>query len=185
MTQRRARTPSRVDAAALWERALKALGGRAYSTGELRQKLKARAASPEDVETTLARLKEYGFLDDRKFAERFAAARLENEGLGKRRVSNDLRRRRIAPALAASMIEKVYDKVDETTLIEDFIRRKYRSATRAGLFRDQKELAAAYRRLVRAGFSSGSIIRALKRFAANPDLLEDFEPPVEAEGEGP
>jgi regulatory protein len=183
MTQRRARTPSRLDAAALWERALKALGGRAYSTGELRQKLKTRALKPEDVETTLARLKEYGFLDDNKLAERFATSRLESEGFGKRRVSDELRRRRIAPALAASMVEKVYSAVDETTLIEDFILRKYRTTPRASLFHDQKDLAAAYRRLVRAGFSTGSILRVLKRFAANPDLLDDFEPPLEAEGE--
>jgi hypothetical protein len=52
-------------------------------------------------------------------------------------------------------------------------------APRQGLFREDKDLAAAYRRLLRAGFRSGEIIRVLKRFARNPDLLDAFEPPEE------
>ena len=71
--------------------------------------------------------------------------------------------------------------MDEEALIEEWIRRKYRTATREGLFADQKDLAAAYRRLVRAGFRSGQILKALKRFAKDPDLLDGFEPPEEEE----
>jgi hypothetical protein len=33
---------------------------------------------------------------------------------------------------------------------------------------------------LRAGFGSGNIIRVLKRFAANPELLDQFEPPAES-----
>ncbi|MBI2680984.1 MAG: regulatory protein RecX [Candidatus Solibacter usitatus] len=183
MAQRKVRAPSRLDAAGLWELALKSLTGRAYSNAELRQKLQARALNIADVDTALLRLKEYGYIDDKRFAERFAAFRLEDEGLGKRRVSNDLRRRRIAPALAASAVEKIYKEVDETNLIEEYIRRKYRRAPRQGLFHTQKELASAYRRLVGAGFASGGILKVLKRFAANPDLLDDFDPPVELSGD--
>jgi hypothetical protein len=40
-------------------------------------------------------------------------------------------------------------------------------------------MASAYRRLVRAGFRTGDILRALKRFARNPELLDAFEPPHE------
>lgn len=173
------RTPRRLDAGELWELALKTLGARACSIGELRQKLVQRAACLQDVDTTLARLKEYRYLDDRRFAESFAAARLENQRIGKNRVSQELRRRRVAPALVQTAVEKTYRDVDETVLIEEVLRRKYRNATREQLFGDDKQLASAYRRLMRAGFSSGNIIRVLKRFAANPDLLDQFEPPAE------
>jgi hypothetical protein len=44
---------------------------------------------------------------------------------------------------------------------------------------DEKDLASAYRRLMRAGFRSGEVIRALKRFAKNPELLDNFEAPQE------
>ena len=39
-------------------------------------------------------------------------------------------------------------------------------------------------RLLRAGFRTGEILRALKKFAKNPDLLDGFEPPEEAEEPG-
>ena len=171
--------PRRLDAAGLWEYGLKTLAGRAHSTGEIREKLRCRAERSGDVDDVLARLKESGYLDDRRFAEGFAAARLSTEKFGRTRVLQDLRQRRVAPALAERTVRQVYDEVDEVALIEDWIRRKYRLAPREGLFQEDKELAAAYRRLLRAGFRTGDIVRALKRFAKNPDLLDSFEPPEE------
>lgn len=177
MNERRART---LDAAALWEYALKVLGGRAHSTGELREKLRRRAERVEDIDDILSRLKQDGYLDDRRYAEHYAASRLSGEKFGRTRVIHDLRQHRVAPALAETTVQKVYQDVDEVALIEEWIRRKYRTATREGLFADEKDLAAAYRRLARAGFRSGEILKVLKRFAKNPDLLDGFEPPEES-----
>ena len=120
------RSPKRLDAAALWQYALKVLGGRAHSSGELRQKLRQRAERMEDVEDAMVRLKELGYLDDRKFAEGFAAARLSGEKFGRTRVIQDLRQRRVAPGLAETTVGKVYENVDEAAMIEDWVRRKYR-----------------------------------------------------------
>jgi regulatory protein len=172
--------PARLDAGALWEYALKTLAARAHSIGELRQKLERRAARSADVDATLARLKDYGYLNDQKFAESFAGAQLDNRKHGRSRVERDLRSRRVAPAVAARAVQKVYTSVDEEALIDDYVRRKYRLADRDALFQNEKDLAAAYRRLLRAGFASGPIVRALKKFAANPDLLDGFEPPDES-----
>src|SRR5271170_3797233 len=60
-----ARVP--LDAEGLWQLALKVLGARACSSGEMRQKLRARAGRAEDVDSTLARLKQHKYLDDRRF----------------------------------------------------------------------------------------------------------------------
>jgi regulatory protein len=173
------RKPRHLDPEGLWNYALKALGGRAHSIGELREKMNRRTEHPEDVEKVLTRLKESKYLDDQRFAEGFAAARLSNEGFGKTRVLQDLRQRRVAPALAEKTVREVYQEVDESALIEDWIRRKYRSVPREGLFQEEKDLASAYRRLLRAGFRTGEIIRVLKKFAKNPELLDNFEPPEE------
>src|SRR5215467_8305910 len=105
-------------------------------------------------DAALARLKEYRYLDDRKFAESFAVSRLENQQLGRNRVLRDLRERRVAPAVAQRTVAKVYEQVDEAALVESYVRRHYRAASREGLFQDEKELAAAYRKLLRAGFSA-------------------------------
>lgn len=166
---------SPLDAGALWTYALKVLGGRAHSSGELREKLRRRAAREEDVDEVLGKLKDLGYLNDKRFAETFANARLANEKFGKTRVIQDLRQRRVAPSLAEKTVDAVYQEVDETAMIEDWIRRKYRNADRETLFQEDKELAAAYRRLARAGFRTGDIVRVLKRFAKNPELLDSLE----------
>ena len=165
----------------LWVYALKILGGRAYSVGELREKLRRRAEKAGDVDDILARLKDHGYLDDRRFAENFASARLANDQFGKMRVLKDLRQRRVAHATAEKTVNKVYQEVNEEALIEEWIRRKYRLAPREGLFQEDKDLASAYRRLLRAGFRTGEIVKVLKRFAKDPDLLDSFEPPDEVD----
>jgi len=176
MEERRTR---RLDAAGLWEYALRVLTGRAHSSGEMSEKLRRRAERVGDIDAVLARLKQSGYLDDRRYAESFATARLSGDKFGRSRVIHDLRQHRVAPALAEHTVEKVYQGVDEEALIEDWIRRKYRVAEREGLFGEQKDLAAAYRRLARAGFRSGEILKVLKRFAKDPDLLDGFEAPEE------
>ncbi len=168
-----------LDGEALWGYALKLLGGRAHSTGELREKLRRRAERAGAVDDVLARLKDHGYLNDQRFAEGFAAARLANDRLGRTRVVQDLRQRRVAPALAERTVRELYQDVNEEALIEEWVRRKFRLASRENLFHEDKDLAAAYRRLLRAGFRTGDIVRVLKRFARNPELLDSFEPPEE------
>ena len=150
--------------------AVRALGGRAHPTGELREKLRRRAERPEDVDAVLAKVKELGYLDDRRFAESYAAARLENQGLGKMRVLRDLRQRRIAPKLAEQVTEKTYQETNEGDLIEEFLKRKYRGKKLGQFLSEEKNLAAAYRRLRYAGFSAGASIRGLQRYAKQAEL---------------
>ena len=157
----------------LMDYALRALGGRAHATGELREKLRRRAADPKDVEEVLGKLKEAGYLNDRRFAESYAAARLENQGLGKMRVIRDLRNRRIAPGLAEQVTEQTYQSTEEAELIEQFLERKYRGKDLAAFLAEEKNLAAAFRRLRYAGFSAGASIRVLKRYAARADELDE------------
>ena len=168
--------PRQLSADELYAFSVKKLSGRAASVGEIRTSLLSRALEASDVEGVLTRLKEHGYLNDARYAESFASARLENEGLGQSRVLRDLRQHRVAPDLAQKTVSKVYADKDEPALIEQYIRRKYRAVERDGLFETEKELAAAYRRLVRAGFTPGTSLRVLKRFAANPELLDGMEP---------
>ncbi|MGD0200145.1 MAG: RecX family transcriptional regulator [Bryobacteraceae bacterium] len=175
----------RLGAEALWEYALRALGARAHSAGELRQKLLNRAQCPSDVPPILARLKERGYLDDRRYAEAYSASRLENEGWGKARVLGDLRKRRVAPALAEKAVATAYRDTDEVALIEAFLRRKFRRVALEAHLAEPKHLAAAYRRLRMAGFSSGDSLRVLKRLAKEPELLDALESEEEAGEPGP
>jgi regulatory protein len=169
------RKPKLFQESQLLNYAVRALGGRAHSTGELREKLRRRAERAEDVDVVLGKLKELGYLDDRRFAESYAASRLENQGLGKMRVLRDLRQRRIAPKLAEQVTEKTYQETNEVELIEEFLKRKYRGKKLGQFLGEEKNLAATYRRLRYAGFSAGGSIRVLKQYAKQPEELEALE----------
>jgi regulatory protein len=176
--RRAVRKAPRLDAEALWDYALKSLGAHAQSAGELRRKLLLKAGQANDVESTLARLREYGYLNDNRFAESYAGARLENQGLGRSRVLQDLRQRKVSPELAERTVDRVYGEIDEMKLILDYIHRKVR--TKLPLpeaLEDPKTLASAYRKLMRAGFRSSNVLLALKRIARNHELLDEFDPP--------
>jgi len=134
------------------------------------------------VEVIISGLREYGYLNDRRFAESYAGFRLENQGLGKSRVLRDLRLRKVSSGLAEGAVKRIYQDVDEMELIENFIRRRFRpKIPLPEALQDPTQLASAYRKLIRAGFSSSNVIQALKRISKTHDLLDSFEPPEEPE----
>lgn len=155
--------------------ALRALGSRALSSGELRQKLVRRAERSEDVDAVLGKLKESGYLDDRRYAESYASARLENEGHGRTRVLRDLRQRRIAPALAEQTVDRTFRDTDELDLIDAYLKRKFRGKDLQSWLSEEKNLMSAYRRLRYAGFSSGNSIGVLKRYAQRAGEMEGVD----------
>jgi len=159
----------KLDRDELWNYALRALGQKARSMAEIRQKLAARAASAADVSAIVAKLREYGLADDRKFSESFAASRLENRGFGKFRVLRDLRSKRVSSTLATSAVEKAFANTDEAELIEQFLARRFRGKNLAEFLKEEKNVAAAYRKLRTAGFSSARSLEALKRYRRSED----------------
>lgn len=169
------RKPAKLDLDGLINYAGRSLAQRAQSMGELRTRLKQRAARPEDVAEAIARLKDAGFLNDKKFADSFANWRRDNQGLGQARVMRDLLTRRVAPAVAKQAIQVAYAGVDEIGLIESFLARKYRGKDLGQFLIEEKNLAAAYRKLRTAGFSPGNSIRVLKKYAAETERLEGLE----------
>lgn len=169
------RAPKLLSAEKLFDYALRSLSGRAHSLGELREKLRRRAEKPDDIDVVLLRLKDAGYLNDRRFAEGFAESRLKNEGFGRMRVLRDLRQRRVAPKLAEQVVEAAFQETDETALVEAYLERRYRGKVLPEFLKDEKNLASVYRRLRYAGFSSGTAIRVLKKFARAAEELEGLE----------
>ena len=169
------RTPKRLDQNGLMAFAAQALSARALSISELREKLKRRALEASDVDEVLARLKESGYLNDKRFAESYASWRRDDGGFGKTRVMRDLMARRVAPAVAKQAAEAAFEGADEVAMIEKFLARKYRGKDLRALLQEEKNLASAYRKLRTSGFSTGNSVRVLKRYAAQAELLEDEE----------
>jgi regulatory protein len=169
------RQPKKLDLDGLMSFAGRSLARRAQSLSELRLQLKQRAARQEDVAEAIARLKQFGLLNDRDFAQSFAHWRRDNQGFGKARVLRDLMARRVAPAVAKQAADAAYAEVDEPALIESFLERKYRGKNLGEMLAEPKQLASIYRRLRGAGFSASASIRVLKRYSEQAEALEGSE----------
>lgn len=130
---------------------------------ELRRLMTARAEQGESgeasVRAAIARLKEHGYLDDRAFAETYARLRQENEKLGARRVQQDLQRKGIRNDLIKETVDARYGETNEEKLAREHLERK-----RIRKPANEKDTARVMRRLVAAGFSTGTIYKVLRKW---------------------
>jgi len=173
-----------LDENALHEYALKSLGRRMRSESELRRLMQAKVEREESgaakINKVIARLKEYGYLDDTAFAENYTQLRQQNEKFGARRVSQELNRKGIAQQTISETIETKYAEVSEEALAREHLERK-----RIRKPENEKETARVMRRLVTAGFSPGVIYKIIRQWDVPDETLmalenlSDDEPPAE------
>lgn len=163
MTLRKS-TPA-LDADSLYQVAIKALARRARSSAEIRVLLARRKASKADIEAVIHRLKENGYLDDVRFARMFVASRIDNRLEGKVRVRRELAARRVKPELADEAVRRAYEAVDEAQLLRKYLQRKLRVSKPLN---KPSAVQSLFRRLLRAGFRSDTIVGELKRLLGRP-----------------
>jgi regulatory protein len=152
-------------AAALYDYAVAALARRSLTVAELRKRLERRAARPQDVQEAIQRLRELGYLDDARLAESYARFRRDYEGLGRLRILRDLERRGVARQVAEKTVGQTFRDTDELELVRGQIRKRLGS---------REQLAALFRALLRAGFSSAKIVEGLQEISSDTDWLEAF-----------
>ena len=70
---------------------MKLLAARPRSIAELRERLAERCSNKAIVETVIARLREYGYLDDERYALGYASAKVRQQPIGRRRLEQSLR----------------------------------------------------------------------------------------------
>jgi regulatory protein len=153
---------------ALYDAAVKILMRRAHSVSDMKKALIRRTADEDLIQKVIARLKRDGLIDDARYAKQFARQRTEIRHQGKFRVARELRARGVPGQHIESAVEEAAANSDEAAMVRQRIDRKLR------LFRgeiDDKKIVSLYRTLLRAGFSSDTIRRELKR-ATSEDLPE-------------
>ena len=158
----------------LYDYAVKALGRRMRTEAELRRLMQQRAepgdAGEAVVAAVVARLKEYGYLDDKSYAETFTRLRQENEKLGQRTVRQKLQQKGVAARIVEETIEARYGGTDEETLARQYLERK-----RIRKPEDAQATARVMRRLVAAGFATGVIYRILRQWDVPDEALSQLD----------
>jgi len=162
------------DEPALYEYAVGALARKARSVAELkrllRQRLPAGDASEALVEAVIARLKDQKYLNDSAYAAAYSSYRKENQRFGRLRVVSDLKARGVHGDVISKAVTSAYAGADEEGLARQYLRRK-----RLKKPADAKEAARIFRTLMRAGYTSRTIIRILKQWDVDDEVLTALE----------
>jgi regulatory protein len=157
-----------------YQRALRRLARRDHSVGELRRALLDRGHERGEVEAAIERLRRERYVDDAGFAERFARSRMVNQGHGRRRIRQDLRRRGVDRRTVDAGIAGALREVDERSVVDVLSRRYWRQ--HAGV-EPTKRLPRLWAFLVRRGFAPGLVRERLSHLWPKwSDALEGLEP---------
>jgi regulatory protein len=168
------KNPAPLDESALYDYAVVALGRRMRTVAELKRLMKAKVEpggnSAARIDAVIARLKEYGYVNDADYAAYYTKLRQENASLGKRRVRQDLTQKGVNAEVIAKTLDAAYEDVNEEVLARRHLERK-----RVKKPSNEKEAARVMRLLLRAGFSTTVIFKILKKWDVGDEALDFVE----------
>ena len=145
-----------VNARRAFNKASDLLSRRDHSEKELREKLRQKGFS-EGADEAIERLRGYGYVDDARFAARYAAELQRVKHYGKKRIEQELFRKGVDRAVIAEALEEMtFDADDLVSLIE----RKY-----AGRLGTEKGVSQTVAALQRRGYGYREIKDALEQLA--------------------
>jgi len=126
------------------------LAAKQRSVEELRERLlEGRGATPQIVETVIERLREYGYLDDARYAQSYASLRVQQRPIGRQRLQRDLWLKKIDKRTAEAALDQVFEQTPEEDLIDKAIAKRVRLRGTPKTREDAKKL---FDHLLRQGF---------------------------------
>ena len=168
-----------LDAPALYEYAVRALGRKMRTVAELKRLLRQRverdANGEAAVEAVVLKLKEQRYLNDSQFASTYASYRQETEKFGRRRVIADLKTKGVHSEVIDKAVAAAYADVNEEKLARQHLARK-----RLRKPNNQREAARVFRSLLHAGFSSRVIFSILRKWNVDEENLSALETETES-----
>jgi regulatory protein len=133
-----------------FNRAVKLLTVKPRSVAELRERLlQGKNTNASIVETVIARLEEYGYLNDERFAFSYASLKVKQRPVGRRRLQRDLKLKKVENKVAEGALELVYAETPEEQLIDQAIEKRIRVRGRPKTRIEAKKL---FDHLLRQGF---------------------------------
>ena len=153
-----------------FDRAIKLISSKSRSVAELRERLLAsRTSNQADVETVIERLKEYGYLNDERFAFSYASLKVKQRPIGRRRMERDLKFKKVDSTVAEEALELVYAETPEEELIDRAIEKRTRVR---GKPRNRLEAKSLFDHLLRQGFPF-ELVSEKVRATTQTDLEEE------------
>ncbi len=162
--------------------ALRMLARRPYSIAEMRRALERKFGAGGPVAGAIARLREAGLLDDKKFAEQYASSLARNRAFGRLRIQRELKSKPVDYRYIGPALDQAFEETSERALLEQSLEKRLR---RLRLPLTRRKLYALCQSLVRLGFRSDDImkvVRARRELRPVADTVE-LDDDGSAEGE--
>ena len=135
----------------MFQRAGKLLAAKQRSVEELKERLlEGRGATKTVVEEVIERLREYGYLDDSRFAQSYASLRVQQRPIGRQRLERDLWLKKIDKPTIEAALDQVFEVMPETDLIDRALEKRIRLRGRPKTRAEAKKL---FDHLLRQGFA--------------------------------
>ncbi len=136
------------------------------SEHEIREKLAKKGFCEEDIEDAVSFCREYGYIDDERFARHFVHDAAEIKKFGKVRIKAELKRRGVAEGIILSSLGGIDGEYE--TLVSE-VQRRFAGAD----LTDMKVKNRIFGYFARRGFKTEDILRAMKESGVDDD--EYFE----------
>lgn len=158
--------------------ALRMLARRGYSVAELRRALERKFPEHPGVREAIRRLRQLGYLDDKKFAEQYASSLARQRALGPHRVRRELKAKLVDYKHIEPALQQAYAETNEHELLERVLEKKVRTLH---LPVTPSRLSSLCQSLLRRGFRADDIMKAIH---ARPELRPVAEGAALTELEG-
>jgi regulatory protein len=140
------------------------LAAKQRSVEELRERLlEGRGATEAIVDVVIERLREYGYLDDARYAHNYASLRVQQRPIGRQRLQRDLWLKKIDKETADAALDQVFEAMPEEQLIDLAIAKRVRLR---GKPKTRAEARKLFDHLLRQGFAFelvGEKVRAISK----------------------
>jgi regulatory protein len=143
-----------------YQYALRLLTARDYTVARLREKLRGKEYSEADSDVALERMVSEGWVDDRRFAQRFAESALTSGRYYGPRLRQEMRRRGLQLDVVSEVLGRVLVERDETEEVCAVVDRRFSDFSFSTASDKEKRRTVGF--LQRRGFSLSSIMRALR-----------------------
>ena len=148
-----------------FERAIKLLTAKPRSIAELRERLlRAKSTDEATVEAVISRLREYGYLNDERFAFSYASYKVKQKPVGRRRLERDLKFKKVDSSVANEALEMVYAETSEEELIDRAIEKRLRIR---GKPKNRAEAKSLFDHLLRQGFGFELVSEKIRSLATD------------------
>jgi len=159
----------------LYSYAVGALGRQMRTVVELKRLMRRRVETDTEygrtlIELVIRKLKDQGYLNDSKYAAAYSSLRRDNQKFGRMRVITDLKVKGVHSEVIDKAIAGAYDDLNEEKQAREYLHRK-----RLQKPKDQKQAARIFRQLSRAGFTSKTIFKILKKWEVDDETLTVLE----------